>query len=616
MLYYLAGDIGGTNSRLQLWELGSPSNSSSSTASTRRPSTSSSSSSNHASHPPVSPPSFHSEHLLSERVYSSQQYASLTFVIDKFLREVSNESGIDLKDLRPSACCLAVAGPVRANKATITNVNWVLDGREMSVSLGIPDLLIINDFVGVGYGILALDHEKDIVVLNDAPRVPEAPKACIGAGTGLGEVYLTAGYSSLDESKAEMMTQHDDDNDDHEIDEDDGDDAGLPRRRMLSPIGGGGGGLDGCGDSTLTSDVEYNVWSSEGGHTDFAPRDRLEFGLLEHIKQSERVPRVSVERVVSGLGLPKIYEYLAHLHPEEVRDSVTARLRTEDAGRVIHEYAAKEGADRCDLCRQAVELFIKCYGAEAGNMALKTLPFGGMYIAGGIAPKLREFLTKNYLFYQHFVQKGRMQPVLEKIPLYIITNEQVGLLGAQVVCRRLIRRRGFMPGRGELTSFAEAVPATPTPTPGRSMHMGYGSTAPAAATTSPDIDVGAMTNIPKSASSEDLTSVSAASKAAPSNEQHYQQQQQPYQYQYQYQHQYQHRQRFQEHPRDRIQLRRKNDDEQQHSANDSYHRKHVAMMYGAIAGATAGVISVATIVGLTYFLSNSRFKRWRNGRQK
>lgn len=115
---------------------------------------------------------------------------------------------------------------------------------------------------------------------------------------------------------------------------------------------------------------------SEGGHVDFAPRDQLEFGLLEYVKKSERVTRVSVERIVSGLGIPKIYEYFAHLYPAEVSAAVTEQLRIEDPGAVIARYAE---SGECNLCKQTIELFVRCYGAEAGNLALKMLPFGGTH---------------------------------------------------------------------------------------------------------------------------------------------------------------------------------------------------------------------------------------------
>jgi len=415
---YLAGDIGGTNSRLQLFQVKS-------TAGLQSPG---------ACDTPRA--SDHGEQLLHSHTYPSQHFASLTFVIQQFLKECVSETGLSAEELRPVACCLAVAGPVRANKATITNVDWKLDGAEMSKHLGIPDVLIINDFVGIGYGLLALER-KDVTPINDVPASEDAPKSCIGAGTGLGEVYLTAAQmlqSSRDDEE--------EDNDDETKEEADS------KRARAAP--------------TKKAKAEYNVWASEGGHADFAPRDATEYGLLEYFKANERVPRVSVERIVSGLGIPKIYEYFASIYPDEVDPEVTRRLLSEDKGMVIGEHAVPvegpNGRPACSLCLKTVELFVKCYGAETGNLALKTLPFGGLYIGGGIALKLKHFMLANNLFYEHFVKKGRMQAVLEKVPVFLIEHDNVGLLGAKVVCRRLLRRSGFKPGRGHLASYIEATP--------------------------------------------------------------------------------------------------------------------------------------------------------------
>ena len=263
----------------------------------------------------------------------------------------------------------------------------------------------------MGYGLLALER-SDVVPINDVPLTAEAPKACIGAGTGLGEAYLTWN-----------------------------------------------------GD-------EYDVWSSEGGHADFAPRDEIEFKLLQYFKQVGSVPRVSVERVVSGMGLPRVYDFYTTLHAEEVSMEVQQRLRTEDPGSVIAEYAQ---SGKCDICRQTIDTFVSCYGAEAGNLALKTLPFGGLYIAGGIAPKLLWAIEKDNQFWHNFVNKGRMRGLLEKVPTFIVTHKQVGLLGAKVVCRRLLRQEGFSL-KGELVSTRNTCHSPPSPALLR--HSAY-STSPA-----------------------------------------------------------------------------------------------------------------------------------------
>ena len=166
------------------------------------------------------------------------------------------------------------------------------------------------------------------------------------------------------------------------------------------------------------------------------------------------VPRVSVERLVSGMGIPRVYDFYCAQHPEEVHGQVEARIRTEDPGSVIAEYAQ---SGQCDICRQTIDTFVSCYGAEAGNLALKTLPFGGLYVAGGIAPKLLWAMQKDHNFWHNLVSKGRMRGLLEKVPTFIVTHKQVGLLGAKVVCRRLLRDEGFTL-KGELSHFSESAP--------------------------------------------------------------------------------------------------------------------------------------------------------------
>jgi len=121
---------------------------------------------------------------------------------------------------------------------------------------------------------------------------------------------------------------------------------------------------------------------------------------------------------------------------------------------VIAEYAQ---SGKCDLCRQTIDTFVSCYGAEAGNLALKTLPFGGLYIAGGIAPKLLWAIQKDHNFWHNLVSKGRMRGLLEKVPTFVVVHKQVGLLGAKVVCRRLLREEGFSL-KGELSHFSDTPP--------------------------------------------------------------------------------------------------------------------------------------------------------------
>lgn len=357
MVKFIVGDIGGTNSRLELWEIKTDS------------------------------PGEPQETLLGQRVYSSKKVSHLTVLLKSFIQQFVGDTDW------PRACCLAVAGPVRANTSQITNLNWVLDGDQMAKQLEIPNFIIVNDFVGTGYGLLSLSTD-DVVVLNPITPTPAAVKACVGAGTGLGETFLT------------------------------------------------------------WNGQEYDTWPAEGGHSDFAPRDEEEFKLMEFIKTKFRIDRVSVERVVSGSAIPIIYEFFKTQYPDEVCNEVEERIRNEDPGMVVAE-SAKSGV--CNLCIRSLRLFVSAYGSECGNLALKTLSFGGLYIAGGIAMKILWSIEADSTFWNAFVNKGRMKPLLENMPVFIVKPESVGLLGAKVVCRRSLRKEGFSV-KGELESFELSVP--------------------------------------------------------------------------------------------------------------------------------------------------------------
>lgn len=206
----------------------------------------------------------------------------------------------------------------------------------------------------------------EVVVLQDGVVEADAPVAILGAGTGLGEAVL------------------------------------LPT----------------TGDGA-------RVISSEGGHVDFAPRSALEVKLLEFLWR--RHHRVSVERVVSGPGLRALYDFVidAELAPEAA--SVRAQLESEDDGKVIGEH----GTRRTDAaCERALDMFVSLYGAEAGNLALKVLPFGGLYVAGGIAPKIIDRLREGS-FMRAFLDKGRLSSSLARLRVAVVMNPQVGLLGAR-----------------------------------------------------------------------------------------------------------------------------------------------------------------------------------------
>jgi glucokinase len=182
----------------------------------------------------------------------------------------------------------------------------------------------------------------------------------------------------------------------------------------------------GMGEAYLTWDGKrYQAHASEGGHSDFAAGDQLEIGLLSYMM--ERYPHVSVERVCSGRGLPNIYDYLHDTHYAPETPAIVEKLSTaEDRTPIIMEEALK-GPDACPLCVATVDMFISIFGAEAGNLALKIFSTGGVYLAGGIPPRILPTL-QNGRFVQAFLRKGRLSDVLINMPIRVILS-RAALLG-------------------------------------------------------------------------------------------------------------------------------------------------------------------------------------------
>ena len=181
----------------------------------------------------------------------------------------------------------------------------------------------------------------------------------------------------------------------------------------------------GLGEAGLYWDgTRHHIFASEGGHADFAPRDELQMELLQYL--IARFGHVSYERVVSGPGLVNIFYFLRDTKRGTEPAWLTEQIAHGDAAAAISQAASER---RCPLCEQALDLFVSIYGAEAGNLALKVKATGGVYLGGGIAPKI---LTKlaGPLFMHSFLAKGRMQALLEMIPVKVINNDSTALMGA------------------------------------------------------------------------------------------------------------------------------------------------------------------------------------------
>ena len=300
-----------------------------------------------------------------ETQYISASFPDLVPMVREFLAQD--------KYLKPELACFAIAGPVVNNTCNLTNLCWVLDTRRLEIELDIPKITLLNDFAANSFGILGL-KDFDVHTLQAGEARDDSPIAVIGAGTGLGQAFL------------------------------------VPHGK------------------------KYQIFASEGGHTDFAPRNDLETELLKYLQLKLNVKHISVERVVSGQGIASIYQFLrdSKFAPETPEIAERIKLweregkKTIDPAAIISQAAFKQ-SDR--LCEKTMDIFIEAYGAETGNLALKLLSYGGIYIAGGIAGKILP-LMQDGRFLNTFKDKGRVSTLIEAIPVHIVLNPQVGLVGS------------------------------------------------------------------------------------------------------------------------------------------------------------------------------------------
>ena len=277
--------------------------------------------------------------------FDSPAYVRFDDLLREFLRGAPGPVG---------AACIAVAGPVQERRAEVTNRGWVIEEDALAASFHIPRLSLINDFYAVALGVPLL-AARDLVCLHQGERVPSAPMAVLGAGTGLGQAMV------------------------------------------------------------FTRAGSHYVVPGEGGHADFAPQDEEQARLFVHLH--EKLGHVSWERLLSGMGLVNIFTFLGG-------DDCTPADISE---------LAEKGDERA---RRTMAIFVDIYASEAGNMALRVLARGGVFLAGGIAAKNESWFTDGR-FVDAFLRKGRFRDVMELMPVHLITNEEVGLLGALEGARRV-----------------------------------------------------------------------------------------------------------------------------------------------------------------------------------
>ena len=326
----LAGDIGGTRSRLAVYQPGHPT--------------------------PV-----------AERRYASDEHASLSRILAAFRREIETREGLDWENLHAAA--FGVAGPVAGRPgeevARTTNLPWTVAAAEIREDLAGAPVRLVNDLVAVGMGAMA-SPVREREALNPQANFEGGHVAVIAPGTGLGEaVFFHDGHRFLP----------------------------MP---------------------------------SEGGHCDFAPNDAREDELLGFMRRRCH-GHVSYERLLSGDGFAALYAFAREQALGRPAPDADRRLADAPDRNAVVTRMAVGGEDECAVI--ACRLFARILGAEAGNLALKTLPFGGVFIAGAVAGHVLPFLREETL--GGFLDKGRFGELLARMPLWVVADADLGLAGAR-----------------------------------------------------------------------------------------------------------------------------------------------------------------------------------------
>jgi glucokinase len=272
---------------------------------------------------------------------------------------------LDETGARVETAALAVAGPVRDGRSRTTNLPWEIDAAELEKPFGLRRVGLLNDLEAVAWGVPAL-ADTDLAVLQPGAADAQGNACVVAAGTGLGQ-------------------------------------AGM-----------------------LWDGQRYRPFATEGGHCSFAPTtDAREMGLLTQL--AERYGHVSWERLVSGMGIGNIYGFLAGQAKITHPDAVAKALAGDGDLAAAVAATAAEGA--CPVCVESMDLFARLYGREAGNVALKHMALGGVYLGGGIAPKNLDLLQSGG-FSAAFRDKGRMGALMEQIPVRVILDPHTPLRGA------------------------------------------------------------------------------------------------------------------------------------------------------------------------------------------
>ena len=328
-------------------------------------------------------------HTVVEKVkLYTQKYPSLEAAIEEYLTPYKNTENY------PLYAVIGIPGVIKNNELIkCANIkHWPkANGDEYAKKFGIKKFLFINDFACNAYGIQTnLIKDEDYIIINDVPAEEGGPKGIIGPGSGLGNALLIK-------------------NPDNKF---------------------------------------YTIVSCEGGHMDFISKNKKHFELGEFTKKFLGQELICIERICSGQGLIPIYKYLLEKEKDIKRDmdlgnkidAIKDLKNSLEIDQLNIEIVNKGISNDCPLCKKVLELFIEIFGEITGDMALYCLPSCGMYLVGGLSIALKDMIKNSGIFMQHFVNKDNFKFLMEKFPVYLVTNGELGILGSAECARRLIEK--------------------------------------------------------------------------------------------------------------------------------------------------------------------------------
>ncbi|MCJ7756058.1 MAG: glucokinase [Thermoanaerobaculales bacterium] len=315
----LAGDVGGTKTRIGLFDVGPD-----------------------------------GARVIHEQSFASAEYGGLDEIVAGFLVG---------RDVDCRVACFGLAGPVAGRRVRLTNLPWVVDADALECATGIPSVVLINDLEATAWGVPAMGDDA-LLTLNPGRPGALGNGAVSAAGTGLGEAGI------------------------------------FWNGREKLPFG--------C----------------EGGHASFSPTDKLGDRLLRFLR--DRYETVSWERVLSGPGLADLYRFML---TEAGQPEPDWFIEAERVGDPTPAVSSAGLTGECEVGARTLDVFARLYGEEAGNLALKVMATGGVWVGGGIAPKILPVLQGG-AFLDGFLAKGRMRPLLESMPVHVVLDDRAALRGA------------------------------------------------------------------------------------------------------------------------------------------------------------------------------------------